>query len=263
MIESVQNLEVKRLLKLRRARIRRSEGLFIVEGQREIQVGLEAGVAFERVFFCRSFLGDREQEGIFPRLRKCGVPLVEMAQAPFKKISLRQNPDGLFALASTWKLSVEDLTLGETPVVLLMDGVEKPGNLGAVLRSAEAFGVDAVVCVDPSLDLFNPNVVRSSQGLFFRVPTLICDRDTITDFLRLKELRIIATSAKAVKSAWEIDYCGGTALVMGSEAHGLDPYWLEVADERIAIPMQGEADSLNLSVATGCLLAEIYRQRTR
>ena len=222
---------------------------------------MDVGVAFKQVFFCRAFLGDGEQKDILSRLRECGVPLVEMARAPFQKISLRQNPDGLFALAPTWKLNVEDIKLGEPPLVLLMDGVEKPGNLGAVLRSAEAFGVDALVCVDPSLDLFNPNVVRASQGLFFRVPTLICDRDTITDFLRLKGLQIFATSAKAVKSVWEINFCGATALVMGSEAHGLDPYWLEVAHERITIPMLGEADSLNLSVATGCLLAEINRQR--
>ena len=261
MIESAQNPKVKQLIKLRRARVRRREGLFIVEGRREIQVGLRAGAAFEEVFFCSALFGGRDQEEVLVALREQKVPLLEMAQGSFEKISMRENPDGLIALARTWESSVEELKLREKPFVLVIDGVEKPGNLGAIMRSTEAFGADALLCVDPSLDLFNPNVVRASQGLLFRVPAVVCDRQKASSFLRGRGLHVIATSAKAEKSAWEMDFRGPTAIVMGSEAEGLDAFWLEIADEQVTIPMRGEAGSLNLSVAAGCLLAEVNRQR--
>jgi TrmH family RNA methyltransferase len=261
MIESSQNPEVKRVVKLRRARIRHKEGLFIVEGCREIQVGLRAGIAFEQVFFCRAFPGDDCLEEALTGLRERNIPLVETAQGPFEKISMRQNPDGLLALASTWETGLEDLILGERPLVLVIDGVEKPGNLGAVLRSAEAFGVDVVLCVDPNLDLFNPNVVRASQGLLFRVPVAVCQRDTAVSFLRSRGLRVYSTGAKAKQSIWKMNFRDPTAIVLGSEAWGLDSFWLEASDEQMTIPMRGEADSLNLSVAVGCLLAEVNRQR--
>ncbi len=261
MIESAQNLKMKQLIKLRRARIRRREGLFIVEGRREIQVGLRAGAAFAEAFFCPDFFGERDQEEVLDALREQKVPLFEMAKGAFEKISLRENPDGLVTLARTWEPSLKELTLGEKPLLLVIDGVEKPGNLGAIMRSTEAFGADAILCVDPSLDLFNPNVVRASQGLLFRMPAVVCDREEASSFLRSRSLRIIATSAKVEKSAWDIDFRGPTALVIGSEARGLDAYWLDIAAEQVTIPMRGEADSLNLSVAAGCLLAEVNRQR--
>ena len=261
MIESAQNLKVKQLIKLRRARVRRREGLFIVEGRREIQVGLRAGAVFAEAFFCRAFFGERNQEEVLDALREQKVPLFEMAQGSFEKISMRENPDGLVALARVWEPSPKDLNLGEKPFVLVIDGVEKPGNLGAIMRSAEAFGADAIFCVDPSLDLFNPNVVRASQGLLFKVPAVVCNRETAASFLRSRSLRIVATSAKAEKSIWEVDFQGPTAIVMGCEAKGLDAFWIETAAEQVTIPMRGEADSLNLSVAAGCLLAEVNRQR--
>ena len=252
---------MKRLIKLRRARIRRSEGLFIVEGHRETEVGLRAGALFERGFFCRSFFGERVQDEVLAELQKHNIPLLEMAEGPFKKVSMRENPDGLITIARTWKSDLDGLALGEKPLVLVIDAIEKPGNLGAVLRSAEAFGADALLCVNPSLDLFNPNVVRASQGLLFRVPVAVCDRDAAVSFLRNRDLRMFSTSAKAEKTAWEVDFRGPTAIVMGNEARGLDSFWLEAAAERVVIPMRGVANSLNLSVAVGCLLAEVNRQR--
>lgn len=261
MIESSHNPEVKRLIKLRRARVRRSEGLFIVEGHREIEVGLRSGAVMEQGFFCRAFFGEGTQNDLLNELQKHRVPLLEMAEGPFKKVSMRENPDGLMVLARTWESDLDSLALGTPPLVLVVDAVEKPGNLGAVLRSAEAFGIDALLCVNPSLDLFNPNVLRASQGLLFRVPVVVCDREKALAFLRRRELRIHATSAKAEKNLWDGNFESPTAIVVGSEAKGLDSFWLEAADERVTIPMKGGADSLNLSVAVGCLLAEARRQR--
>ncbi len=261
MIESSQNPEVKRLLKLRRARVRRRERLFLVEGQREIEVAFEAEAIFDRVFYCPAFFGESGPGELMERLRSQAVSLVEMAKAPFEKVALRKNPDGLLALCPTWESCLEDLTLPPTPLVLVVDGVEKPGNFGAIIRSAEAFGVDALLCVDPNLDLFNPNAVRSSQGLLFRQPVFPCDRDTAITFLRRHEFLICATSAKSEQSFWELDFRGPSALVMGNEASGLDSFWLDAANHRMTIPMKGVASSLNLSVAAGCLLAEVSRQR--
>ena len=261
MIESSQNPEVKRLIKLRRARIRRSEGLFIVEGHRETLVGLRADAEFERGFFCRSFFNQRVHDEVLAELRERNVPLLEMAEGPFKKVSMRENPDGMITIARTWESNLNELALGEKPLVLVIDKIEKPGNLGAVLRSAEAFGVDALLCVDPSLDIFNPNVLRASQGLLFRVPVAVCDRDAALSYLRNHGLGVFSTSAKAEKAAWEVDFRGSTAIVIGSEARGLDSFWLEAATEKVTIPMRGVANSLNLSVAAGCLLAEVNRQR--
>jgi TrmH family RNA methyltransferase len=261
MIESVQNPKVKYLVKLRRARVRRREGLFIVEGHREIKVGLQAEAALEEAFFCPALFSGGEQEACLAALEERGVSLVEMAQASFEKVSIRENPDGLLVLARTWEVDLTGLKLGSTPLVLVGDGLEKPGNLGAILRSAAAMSVDAVLCVDPNLDLFNPNVVRASQGQLFRVPAWVGDKEEALSFLRRRELRICATSAKAKTSMWEANLKGATAIVIGSEAHGLDSFWLDAADDWLTIPMLGEVDSLNLSVAAGCLLAEVNRQR--
>ena len=261
MIESVQNPEVKRVVKLRRARIRRNEGLFIVEGHREIGVAMSADAVLREVFFCRQLFRDQKQEDLLAELWKQGVTLIEMAQGPFEKISMRDHPDGLLALVPTWETSLESLALADNALVLVIAGIEKPGNLGAVLRSAEAFGVNALLCVDPQLDLFNPNVVRASQGLLFRVPTALCEQRAALDFLHRCNLRTFASSAHCEKPIWEADFRGSAAIVLGNEAHGLDPFWLENADEKLTIPMQGKANSLNLSVAAGCLLAEAQRQR--
>ena len=261
MIESFQNPEVKRVVKLRRARIRRKERLFVVEGCREIQVGLRSEISFQQAFFCRAFFASDSQEEALTELRERNIPLIEVAKGPFEKISMRANPDGFLALAPTWETDIEDLAFGEHPLVLVVDGVEKPGNLGAVLRSAEAFGVDALLCVDPSLDLFNPNVIRASQGLLFRVPVAVCERDRAVSFLRSRHLRVFSTSAKVEQSYWKMNFTEPSAIVLGSEAWGLDSFWLEASDEQITIPMFGEADSLNLSVAVGCLLSEVQRQR--
>ncbi len=261
MIESVQNPAVKRVVKLRRARVRRNEGLFIVEGHREIGVAMSADATLNEVFFCRQLFRDEKQEDLLAALWKQGVTLIEMAQGPFEKISMREGPDGLLALVPTWETSLESLALGENALVLVIAGIEKPGNLGAVLRSAEAFGVNALLCVDPQLDLFNPNVVRASQGLLFRVPTALCEQRAALDFLHRRNLRAFASSAHCEKPLWDVDFKGGVAIVLGNEANGLDPVWIENADERLTIPMQGKANSLNLSVAAGCLLAEAHRQR--
>jgi len=261
MIESFKNPEVKRIVKLRRARIRRSEGLFIVEGHRETKVALRADASFSEVFFCRQFFHDQRQEDLLFELRQQGVALVEMTAGPFEKISMRDHPDGVLALVRTWETTLASLDLSDNALVLVIAGIEKPGNLGAVLRSAEAFGVNALLCVNPHLDLFNPNVVRASQGLLFHVPTVLCEQQTALDFLRRCNLRIFATSAHCKKSFWEADFRGASAIVLGNEAHGLDATWLKSADESLTIPLPGQSNSLNLSVATGCLLAEAQRQR--
>tara|TARA_B110000438_G_scaffold124240_1_gene121069 strand:+ start:95 stop:931 length:837 start_codon:yes stop_codon:yes gene_type:complete len=261
-ILSLQNSRVKELVKLRESPRRRRElSLFPIEGLREIEVGIDAERMFTEVYFCPSFFRERGEEILLHRFKETDVELVEMGKDAFAKSAFRENPEGLIALAKTFDLQPSRLSLGSHPLVLVLDEVEKPGNLGAVLRSAEAFGVDAVLLSDAVVDFFNPNVIRSSQGLSLRLPVAVGSKEEILAFIRAHKLSICGSSSKNAVPLWEGDFTDGVAILLGSEREGLGSFWMENQDESLVIPMSGSADSLNLSVSAACFLSEAVRQR--
>ncbi len=261
-ILSLQNSRVKELVKLRESPRRRRElSLFPVEGLREIEVGIDAELLFSEVYFCPFFFRDRGEEILLHRLKETDAELVELGKDAFAKSAYRENPEGMIALAETFDLQPSRLSLGANPLVLVLDEVEKPGNLGAVLRSAEAFGVDAVLLSDAAVDFFNPNVIRSSQGLSLRIPVAVGSKEEILAWLRFQNLTIFGSSSKNSVPLWEGNFASGVSILLGSEREGLGPFWMENQDESLVIPTSGSSDSLNLSVSAACFLSEATRQR--
>jgi len=262
-IQSVNNDQVKNLVKLRERKHRDRQERFVVEGLRELGHALAAGVPVETVYFCPElFPGDAHPDFV-DRLRlENEVGLVRLSAEAFRKASYREGPDGLIAQARQQDRSLDELDLPAAPLLLVLEGIEKPGNLGALLRSADGAGVDAVVLVDCVLDLFNPNAIRSSQGLLFALPVVQADREPLLRRLKERGCRIVATTPESERPHWAVDFGGPTALLMGGESDGLSKFWLEAADQKIRIPMRGRADSLNVAAAAAVCLYEALRQRT-
>ncbi len=259
-ITSLQNPKIKNISKLiSKAKERKEQKLFPIEGAREIMLALEGGYVLDSVFICPELFVKTDYpvvlEGIDQRI------LFEVTAEIFCKLAYRENSDGLLALAQLKIHKLEDLYLSENPFLILMEAVEKPGNLGAVLRTADAAGVDAVIVCDPHTDIYNPNVIRSSVGCLFTVQTAICSNQEAIDFLRQKKICSYAAELQASEFYQNIDFCPPSAIIMGTEADGLSDFWLRQADFRIKIPMKGKIDSLNVSVSTAILTFEAMRQR--
>lgn len=252
MITSASNPLVKDLVRLRSRRRRDREGLFVVEGRRALSMGLEGGLDLVRVVICPELGGESiHWKG----------PVVEMAEAPFRKASIRHNPDGLLAVARHLDTDLARLSPPPGCLLLVVEAIEKPGNLGAMLRTADAAGVDAVIVTDPTTDVHNPNVVRASQGALFTVPLAVASTDATLDWLEARHISLIATSPGADVTLWEADLTGSAALAIGAEAEGLTNSILAGAQSQVAIPMQGKVDSLNASVTAALLVYEAVRQR--
>lgn len=189
------------------------------------------------------------------------VPVLRLGEAAFRKIAYRRHPDGVLAVAVARATVLDSLDLPDDPLVLVVEGIEKPGNLGAMLRTADGAGVDAVVVADPATDPYNPNVVRASQGALFTVPLAVAGADATARWLKAQSLRVVSASPGAGTPPWQIDLVGGVAVVIGSEHAGLSPTWGDAAT--VGIPMRGAADSLNAATAAAVLLYEAMRQRSR
>lgn len=262
-ITSLQNPRVKQLVKLRNRRDRDEAGVFIVEGYRELLRALDAGAKPRELYFSRDwFLGENE-DALIARAAAAGAAVFELSKDAFAKVAYRDRPDGLLAIVPQWRNELSNLRLGAAPFLLVVEAIEKPGNLGTILRSADAAGVDAVIVCDPVTDLFNPNVVRSSTGVLFSVPVAIAPSEGVRDWLRSIGVRAVATTPAATDLYSTTDLTGPLAIVMGSEQYGLSDFWLREADARVRIPMAGQADSLNVAMATIITLFEAVRQRGR
>ena len=259
-IQSRQNPKVKFLASLRKKRTRDQHGCFLVEGRKELENFLAAGRNLDELFFCPDFVKDGDRSLLGPAQQK-GTQLYEFSAHAFKKVSARENPDGWLGLAQTWKTPLAEVQLSSLPLLLILEGTEKPGNLGAVLRTANACGVDAVICNDPMVDLFNPTVIHSSRGLLFSIQVAVAESRETSDFLNDNAIQSAATVCEDGAPLWSLDFNGPLALVMGNETIGLSDYWREQAGLRITIPATGLADSLNLSSATAICLYETLRQR--
>lgn len=252
MISSLDNKLLKKAIKLRtKSAARKEEGQFFVDGVREVKAALKARLEPEVVFFCKDFAKE-----VFKAPK-----LTELSAEAFKKISYKENPDGVAAIFFAHQNNLESLVLSSTPLVVILEAVEKPGNLGAIIRSAYAAQVEAIIINQPQTDIYNPNVIRASEGLIFSLPIIVADAPETITFLQKNSIKICATSLTGAKVYTGLDYRGGAAFVLGTEATGLSAKWLEVADEIIKIPMQSGVDSLNVSVAAAILLFEAQRQR--
>lgn len=233
----------------------------MVEGYREIFRALEKGISFTEFYFSPDwFLGENEQT-LLARAQAGGAKLFELTKEAFAKVAYRERPDGLLGIAPQWRRTLADLALKTEPFLLVVEAIEKPGNLGTILRSADAAGVDAVIVCDPVTDIFNPNVVRSSTGVLFSVPVVISESAAVREWLRSQRIRAVATTPGASELYTDTDLRGPLAIVMGSEQYGLSEYWLKESDAQVRIPMAGQADSLNVAMATIITLFEAVRQR--
>ena len=254
-ISSLQNQKVKQLVLLQqKSSERRQSDLFVVEGLRELRHCVSKGYEIESLFFCPQLLTDQIDD-----LR--AEQIYEVTPQVYEKIAYRGSTEGVMAVMRMKHLRLEDLQLREQPLIVVLESVEKPGNLGAVLRSADAAGADAVVVCDPLTDLYNPNLIRASIGALFTVPTVATDSATCIQFLKQRGIRILTAQLQDSELYYDTDMRCGTAIVMGTEATGLTNQWREAADAHIRIPMCGRLDSLNVSVSAAILLFEAVRQR--
>lgn len=255
MITSTQNTRIKHLLLLQqKSAQRKADGLFVVEGRREIEHCLSAGFTLRTAFVCEEI-----DDAPFPL--PLGVEVVPVSQNVYKRIAYRGGTEGIVAVVEARRTTLNDLNLSESPLIVVLESVEKPGNLGAVLRSADAAGADAVVVCDPLTDLYNPNLIRSAVGALFTVPCVACSTEECIMFFKEKGIKILTAQLQDSKVYYDTQMTGPTAIVMGTEATGLTDQWRQVADAHIRIPMLGRLDSLNVSVSAAILLFEAVRQR--
>jgi TrmH family RNA methyltransferase len=266
-LTSPQNPQVKALIRLRHRRARDQQGLTVIEEPLVLRRAWESGYPLQTVFFCPEQMSSQARE-LLEDLRaavqvgQTDVKLVELGANLLRKAAYRDQPDGLLAVAPQQRRSLEDLTLGEQSLLLVLENVEKPGNLGAVLRIADGVGADAVLVTGEGTDLYNPNVLRASRGAFFTVPAVHCHVGEARDFLHEQGLRVMATTPAADTAYTAADLTGPVALVLGCEHDGLSEAWLkDPGSQAVRIPMQGRGDSLNVSTAAAVILYEAMRQR--
>ncbi|MBR4920593.1 MAG: RNA methyltransferase [Prevotella sp.] len=252
-LSSAQNPRIKNLLLLQqKSSERRKQGLFVVEGRRELQHCVEAGYEIDTLFLCPELL-----EGA----SYTAAHVFEVTPDIYEKIVYRGTTEGVVAIIRSRQMTLENLQLSENPLLMVLERVEKPGNLGAILRSADAAKADAVIVCDPLTDLYNPNLIRSSIGAIFTVPTVACTSEECIRFLQGHGIQILTAQLQDSHLYYDTDMRKGTAIVMGTEATGLTNQWREAATAHIRIPMLGRLDSLNVSVSAAILLYEAVRQR--
>ncbi|MGA0333571.1 MAG: TrmH family RNA methyltransferase [Kiritimatiellia bacterium] len=260
-ITSPQNPKIKQLLKLRKRRDRDAAQLFLIEGYRECLRALENEWPLMDLYYCRElWLGENEPE-LLEVAKERGANLYACSEKVFQKVAYRDRPDGLLAVAPQAHIGLEDLEIPDNPFYLVMVGIEKPGNLGTMLRSADGAGVDAVILSDSVTDIYNPNTVRASVGTLFSTPVVEVDYADCSAWLAEQGIPLLAMTPHAEKSLYETNLEGPVAVAVGSEMLGLDEKWLNRSEIKVSLPMAGIADSLNVSSAAAITLYEVCRQR--
>jgi TrmH family RNA methyltransferase len=262
-ITSPQNPRLKAAAALRRRRGRAAAERILIDGHRALGLALEAGVAVSRVYHCPD-LGSGEAADVLDRARQAGAEVEAVAAGPFARLAYGDAPDSVVAVAARPATGLERIALGAEPALLLVVvGLEKPGNLGALLRTADGAGAHGVIVCDGLADPFGPNVVRASRGTVFGVPLAHVDSEAALAWLKAHGVRPVATLPDAKTAYTDVDLTGPVAVVLGEEHRGLPDAWREAAAERVAVPMRGRADSLNVAVTGALLLYEAVRQRGR
>ncbi|MCX6283813.1 MAG: RNA methyltransferase [Bacteroidetes bacterium] len=259
-ITSIQNPFIKNVLLLReKSRERKTRELFIIEGVREFNLAVSGDFLIQSVAFCPDLL-PAEEIAKLPRY-SFGSNLFEVSRQVYNRMAFRQDAEGIIALSKPRLYGLDDLCLPSNPLILILESVEKPGNLGAVLRTADAANLDAVIICDPLTDVYNPNTVRSSIGCIFTVPLSVSTTMETITWLRSRGIHSYATSLGSDLFYHTLDFSGPTAFVMGTESTGLSELWLTKADTMIKIPMGGKIDSMNVSVSAAIVIFEARRQR--
>jgi len=256
-ISSAANPLIKEAARLRKAGARQERGLILIDGAREIAAAVGSGLAPETVFYCPALAGP-DRRNFFGL---ADDKLIEVTADIFHKISHKENPDGWLALAPRPERRLSDIRLGKAPLVMILEKVEKPGNLGAILRTAYAVGADAVIMNDNQTDIYNPNVIRASEGYVFTETAVSASLPDTIAWLKKNKIKSFAAATSATRAYTEVDWSGASAIVLGSEADGLSEAWLEAADDQVKIPMKAGLDSLNVSVTAAVIAFEAIRQR--
>lgn len=259
-ITSAANPRIKELVGLRRRRSRDESGLTLVEGYAELVLALDAGAVPSALYFAPDVVRD-DQADLADRVEDLGADVVEVSATVLAKISYRESPDGWVAVVPTPGSPLDDLDLGVDPLLLVCEAIEKPGNLGAMLRTAEAADVAALISAAPVTDFGNPNVVRASKGTLFAVPVASAPTDEVLAWLRAHGVRVVVTTPRGTSTLADVDLTGAVALVIGAESTGVTDPWIEQADATVQIPMYGQVNSLNASTAAAVALYEANRQR--
>ncbi len=258
-ITSTHNSYVKNVLKLQeKSRERKNQRLFIIEGKREISLAIEANFEFETVLFYPELISEQEVLNLFNKK----LNLVKVSKEVYQKIAYRNSTEGILVLAKSKDYSIENILLvKENPLILVAEGIEKPGNIGALLRTADAANVDAVLIANPKSDLFNSNIIRSSVGCVFTNQIAMGSSEEIIKYLNNNNINIYIATLQNSNEYHKENYTKGSAIVVGTEATGLSEIWREKANQNINIPMQGKIDSMNVSVAAAIVIFEAKRQR--
>ena len=257
-ITSVQNPYIKSLVQLQeKAKVRKQTGTFLIEGQREIELALKGGYEIETILICTDLAQSSENLNI----QKSEHKLIEISKEVYQKLAYRDTTEGILAIAKTKSLALSDLKLSKNPLILIGESLEKPGNVGAILRTADAANIDAVIIANPKSDLYNPNIVRSSVGCLFTRQIAVGTTEEVIAYLKANSITIYSATLQDSTEYHTQDYTTPTALVVGTEATGLSEKWRTESTKNIIIPMQGEIDSMNVSVAAAILLFEAKRQR--
>lgn len=261
-VTSATNPRLKAVAALRRRRVREEQGLTVVDGYDELALAVEAGVVPHTLLHCPELMLDPSTQGdLVERVRALGASTIRCGRAAFEKVAYREGPDGFLAVVPAAGVPLRSLALPTDPLVVVVEGLEKPGNLGSVLRSAEAAGVAAVVAADPATDWGNPNVVRASKGTVFSVPVASAPLGEVQAWLRDHGIRLVATTPDTDLLHTAADYRGAVAIAVGTEKTGLSDAALAGADVRVRIPMTGRVNSLNAGVSSAIVVYEAVRQR--
>jgi len=257
-ITSIQNHRIKNIVKLQqKSSERKAQNLIVIEGLREITLSIKSGIEIKSIFFCSEIISN-------DRIREISTDenqIFDISRDVYHKIAYRESTEGILVLAKPRFLNLSDLKLRDIPFIIILESVEKPGNLGAILRTADAANVDAVIVCDPLTDIYNPNAIRSSVGCIFTKQIVTCSSDEAIEWLKQNKIKSYAAALTAKKFYHETDFKISSAIIMGTEADGLTNKWLHGADEQIKIPMNGEIDSLNVSTSCAILVFEAMRQR--
>ena len=258
-ITSTQNIYIKNLLKLQeKARERKKQGLFLIEGKREISLAIKGNYSFDTVLYNADFVSENEILHLFNE----NINRIEVSKEVYQKLAYRDATEGIIAVAQTKDFSLKNIQFkNDTPLILVAEAPEKPGNIGALLRTADAAKIDAVIIANPKTDLYNANIIRSSVGCIFTNQIGTGTSQEIIDFLTTYNVQLYATTLQNSNEYHKEDYTKATAIVVGTEATGLTEVWREKATQNINIPMQGQIDSMNVSVAAAIVLFEAKRQR--
>ncbi len=257
-INSLDNIKIKEWSKLKDSRQRNKSGRFLIDGFREIIEAQQSGINIEQFIICSDFFAKKKDLVNFSEDK-----IIYVSDRVFSKLAYKENPDGYLAIAKIPDKNIGDIKITDKLLIILLEAVEKPGNIGAIIRTAYAAGVDAIILDNCLTDIYNPNIIRASEGKVFSVPVIKADKDEIKTWLKKNKIKLFAAATEASKEYWQADFSGKSAIVLGSEANGLSPFWRAEAKQNIIIPMKKGIDSLNVSVSAALLVFEAIRQRTK